>query len=379
MPNSTRLALVTLLAACGSAATPPHMVSAEPPKLTLPPGVIEPGMVLIGDLHGTREIPAFVGDLVATVVRQRPVVLGLEIPLDETPSFDGFLASDGGPAARDRLLADPWWQAPFQDGRRSVAMAELVEALRARKAAGANLTVDRIDGCSAAGAENRDRGMADRVIELRKAHPDAVIIVYAGNLHTMRKGVAGRPDYPWMAKQLAAAGVAFVSLNPHYEDGSAWVCHGSTPADCGPSLASGKPGPRGITLEASPDGNYDGWVGLGPVTASPPAAFPALAKDFDRKLAALRDGPDGFRQRALRAAAAQDYRACATAFETLAAPTGNDAYNHACCLAQLGSKDAAFERLQFAIDHGFTDLAHASTDTDLTSLHDDPRWPLKPR
>lgn len=182
-----------------------------------------------------------------------------------------------------------------------------------------------------------------------------------------------------MAKQLAAGGLAFVSLNPHYEDGSAWVCHGATPADCGPSLMAGKPGPRGITLAASPDGNYDGWVGLGPITASPPAAFPELAKDFDRKLAALRDGPDAVRQRAFRAATAQDYRACVTAYETIAAPTDNDAYNHACCLAQLGSKDAAFERLQFAIDHGFADLAHASTDPDLASLHDDPRWPPKPR
>lgn len=354
------------------------MISTEPPKLAIPPGVLEPGVVLIGDLHGTREIPTFVGELVATVARERPVVLGLEIPPSETPSFDAFLASDGGPAARARLLADPWWRSEYQDGRRSAAMAELVEAMRARKAAGVKIEVDRIDTL-ATSAGDRDQGMAHRVIALRKAHPDAVIIVYAGNLHTMRKGVTRKPGYPWMAMQLAAEGVAFVSLAPHYEDGSAWVCHGASPADCGPSLAAGKPGARGIKLEPSPDGNYDGWFGLGPITASPPAAFPELAKDFDRKLAALRDGPDGIRLRARRAAGAQDYRACATAYESIAAPTGNDAYNHACCLAQLGAQEAAFERLQFAIDHGFADLAHASTDPDLASLHDDPRWPPQPR
>jgi len=375
---STRLVLVTILAACGSSTAPTHISSAEPPKLTIPPGIVEPGVVLIGDLHGTREIPTFVGDLVATVARERPVVLGLEIPPGDTPSFDGFLASDGGTAARERLLADPWWRTEFQDGRRSAAMAELVEAMRARRAAGAKIDVDRID-TFAASAEDRDRGMAHRVIELRKAHPDAVIVIYAGDLHTMRKGVPRMPGYTWMAMQLAAEGVAFVSLNPHYEDGSAWVCHGANAADCGPSLTAGKPGARGIKLEPSPDGNYDGWFGLGPITASPPAAFPELAKDFDRKLAALRDGPDGVRLRARRAAEAQDYRACVTAYESIAAPTGNDAYNHGCCLALLGAKDAAFERLQFAIDHGFADLAHASTDPDLTSLHDDPRWPPKPR
>jgi hypothetical protein len=355
----------------------PHAPPAEPPKLAIPPGVLETGVVLIGDLHGTREIPTFVGDLVAIVARERPVVLGLEIPPGETPSFDGFLASDGGPAAREHLLADPWWRAEFQDGRRSAAMAELVEAMRARKAAGAKIGVDRIDTLPT--SPDRDRGMAERVIALHQAHPDAVIIAYAGNVHTRRKGMAGRPDHPVMAMHLAAGGVAFVSLNARYEDGSAWVCHTAKASECGPDLMAGKPGPRGIQLEPSADGNYDGWFGVGPITASPPAAFPELAKDFDRKLAALRDGPEGVRLRANRAAGAGDYRACATAFEALAAPTGNDAYNHACCLAQLGSKDAAFARLQFAIDHGFTDLAHAATDPDLASLHDDPRWPPKPR
>jgi hypothetical protein len=206
-----------------------------------------------------------------------------------------------------------------------------------------------------------------------------MLIIYAGNLHTMRKGVTSKPGYQWMAMHLAAAGLSFVSLAPHYEDGSAWVCRGAGASDCGPGLIAGKPGPRGIQLAPSPDGNYDGWFGLGPITASPPAAFPELAKDLDRKLAALRDSPEAVRLRALHAAEAKDFRACAAAYESIAAPTGNDAYNHACCLALLGSKDAAFERLQFAVDHGFTDLGHASTDPDLASLHDDPRWPPKPR
>jgi hypothetical protein len=374
---SPRLALVTLMAACGATTAPPHPAATEPPKLAIPPGVIEPGVVLIGDLHGTREIPRFVGELVATVARERPVVLGLEILPGETPSLDGFLASDGGPAARDRLLADPWWRAEYQDGRRSVAMFELLEAMRARKAAGAKIEIARID--APAGDEDRDQGMAHRVLELRHDHPGAVIVVYAGNLHTMRKGMASQPGHPWMAMHLATEGVAFVSLNPHYEDGSAWVCRTASAAECGAGLVAGAPGPHEIRLEPSPDGNYDGWFGLGPITASPPAAFPAIAKDFDRKLAALRDGPDGIRFRALRAARAKDYRACAAAYAALTSPTGNDAYNHACCLALGGSKAAAFERLQFAVDHGFTDLAHVSADPDLASLHDDPRWPPKPR
>src|ERR1044071_5346579 len=59
------------LVACSpppAAAHAPQAPAAQPP-LVLPPGVGEPGStVLIGDLHGTREIPAFVGQLVSAGV-----------------------------------------------------------------------------------------------------------------------------------------------------------------------------------------------------------------------------------------------------------------------------------------------------------------------
>jgi hypothetical protein len=73
----------------------------------VPSAVVEPhGTLLLGDLHGTQEIPAFVADLIATPVADQPVVLGLEIRRDRAPSIEAFLASDGGPAARDAVLRD---------------------------------------------------------------------------------------------------------------------------------------------------------------------------------------------------------------------------------------------------------------------------------
>ena len=106
------------LVACSSpstAAHAPQAPAAEPP-LVLPPGIGEPSStVLIGDLHGTREIPAFVGRLVATLVARQPVVLALEIPQEVGPSLDAFLASDGGAAARDAFTRGPWWRAAAHD------------------------------------------------------------------------------------------------------------------------------------------------------------------------------------------------------------------------------------------------------------------------
>ncbi len=52
----------------------------------------------------------------------------------------------------------------------------------------------------------------------------------------------------------------------------------------------------------------------------------------------------------------------------------NAAYNIACCYALLGDKEAALKWLEKAFDMGFRDLEHSQTDTDLQTLHNDPRF-----
>ncbi|MDQ3334223.1 MAG: hypothetical protein M4D80_03610 [Myxococcota bacterium] len=49
-------------------------------------------------------------------------------------------------------------------------------------------------------------------------------------------------------------------------------------------------------------------------------------------------------------------------------------YNAACCLALDGQKDDAFKMLDRVLADGFRDVDHLEKDTDLASLHDDPRW-----
>jgi len=50
------------------------------------------------------------------------------------------------------------------------------------------------------------------------------------------------------------------------------------------------------------------------------------------------------------------------------------AYNAACCHAVAGEVDAAFAELDRAIEARFEDVDLLRRDTDLESLHDDPRW-----
>ena len=75
---------------------------------------------------------------------------------------------------------------------------------------------------------------------------------------------------------------------------------------------------------------------------------------------------------------AKDYRRAIPAYEkTLELRAGfpsDQAYNIACCYALLGDKENAIKWLEKSFDMGFRDLKHAQTDSDLQSLHHDPRF-----
>ncbi|HKQ61946.1 MAG TPA: hypothetical protein VJS92_11700 [Candidatus Polarisedimenticolaceae bacterium] len=340
----------------------------------LPPN----SMVLLGDLHGTREIPRFVGSLACLASKRGPVVLALEIPRGHADAFDAFLDGAGAADERAQLLAHPWWQDPYQDGRRSNAMLELVDSARRLRRTGAPLEVVRFDVSErTASPEARDEAMAAAIVAARRERPDAFFIVYAGNLHTMKRGASWQPGYRWMAMRLAEAGVTFRSLNVRYTDGSAWTCRDGDPEHCGPAFVGSRYAEAsGVHLEPSTDGNYDGWFGVGKITAAPPAAFPERAADLEQRLAALESSPGAWRARARRAYAAGDYRGCAEQLAQIGSPEADVAYDHACCLARAGERDAALERLRFALDHGLEQPERARDDADLAALRDDPRWPL---
>jgi hypothetical protein len=373
----TTIHLMTVLVlGCSGAAT---RVTSPPPARdapVLPPEISAPGAtLLLGDFHGTRELPAFVAGLVAQLAAAHPVVLGLELRPEDLPSLDVYLASDGGPAAREAALRDPWWHINYQDGRESLAMFALLEAMRALRAGGARVEVVCFDpgGHMGEHPDARDEGMAQRLIALRRARPDATFVAYAGNNHVRRTAIPRMAGRAWMGMFLARAGIAFVTLDQRYADGSAWTCIDGNASHCGPRFVAGHGDERGIHLERSADGAYDGWYGVGPVTASPPVARPDLAAGFDAKLAALRDAQP-WRSRARRAYDTKQYAQCAAELDHPEA-TAEDAYSQACCFALAGDKDAAFARLQLATERGFRNYRGAEHDDDLASLHGDPRWP----
>jgi len=98
----------------------------------LDPLLVPGTIVMLGEIHGTVEIPAFVGDLACqALARGHRVLLGLEYPASEQADLEAYLTSDGGPAARRALLASALWQAACPDGRSSQAIFDLIERARA--------------------------------------------------------------------------------------------------------------------------------------------------------------------------------------------------------------------------------------------------------
>ena len=239
-------------------------------------------VVLLGESHGTAEIPALFGRLVCHAAARRrpqPIVVGLEIWTSAQAAIDTFLAGPGGPAARAALLEQDFWRRDFQDGRSSAAMADLLEELRRHRASGLNLVVRAVDPPTFDSPSDRDARMAAAVMEAVTTRRPAQTLVLVGDVHSRVL-----PGYPWdpaaaylsVGAHLRKEHADTVGLRTLSGGGSAWMCLSNDAKDCGVR----KVGIREIAgelprivldpvaLEAT---GWSGTLFLPALTASPPA------------------------------------------------------------------------------------------------------------
>jgi hypothetical protein len=237
---------------------------------------LAPGtLVLLGELHGTSEIPRFVGDLACEgSLGKSGVHLGLEISRDEQPRIDSFLASAGDPRDYRALLEGKFWRRPFQDGKSSRAMLELLDSIRRLKGSGARIDVFLFD--LAGPAQDRDAEMAKKILAVRtQAAPNDLFLILTGSVHAMKKRITiGTTELVPMAFSLAEAGARVTSLVNVYPPGTAWACTGPGTEACGSRPISGKArgDARFIELTGGDERGYDGTFYVPSLTASPPAS-----------------------------------------------------------------------------------------------------------
>ena len=226
-------------------------------------------VLLVGELHGSWEVPGIVAGLATNLLAdERPLLVGLEIWRSEQAALDRYLASAGTGEDRERLLAGPFWAT--RDGRSSEAMVALIERLRALalKAPLAVVAFDIEAGSDITGAE-RDRSMGELLLARLESMPDARLLVLAGNFHTrIQSGAPWDPAHDFMGHFLREQDPYAVEIMG--VKGSTWMC--PDPDHCRAWQLPEAPLEPGLTLgDTLNDRRHHGVWWLPQVSASPPA------------------------------------------------------------------------------------------------------------
>jgi len=226
-----------------------------------------PRWLIVGEPHGTNEVPEAFGDLVCAISKHRAVTVALEQPVSEQAAIDTFMASDGGMEATAAFLRSPIWTNAMKDGRSSRAMFRLFERLRQFQEEGRINRVVAFQPKSATGAAAFEQAMAD--VLLQAAGRRVMVVALVGNVHAGRQLVSfGGPTYLPMAALLPEAGT--ITLDAQTQGGEQWACMSMT--ECGPQrLKKVGTGQRGVIIGRKGESFYTGVLGLGsPATVSRP-------------------------------------------------------------------------------------------------------------
>jgi hypothetical protein len=95
-------------------------------KVEAPPFLKSSQLIVLGELHGTREIPKFVS-LLACSIKRDPVRLAIafELPVDEGERITNLIRSKSSRSERKAFFRkSAYWNSVPNDGRRSSAIIE---------------------------------------------------------------------------------------------------------------------------------------------------------------------------------------------------------------------------------------------------------------
>ena len=274
------LLLISIIFQLVGCAISPKQVCSN--AVQIPETILSAKVVLLGEQHGTSEMPKFVTDSVCQfLAKGLSVDVGLELPIDEQARFDQYLRSGGKYEDIKALLNSSFWQrkSEEQDGRTSIAMLALIEWVRDVRTRGSNISLFAFDKSLAINTDKlpRDEAMAANISERISRSTSDVTIVFAGNYHAMKVPLEGTSIKPMGSFLRYPQTVAFLL---GHDGGTAWQCSSSR---CG-VVEAGKcetpmPKKQKISLigQEFPSWakhlkvGYDGYFDISCVTASLPA------------------------------------------------------------------------------------------------------------
>lgn len=184
-------------------------------------------LVVLGEMHGTREIPDLVERLADIYSAEGPLLVALEITRGEHAMLARYMDSPDDRLQMEMRKRAAWNVMPDKnDGRRTQDMLDLIDALRSMRASGRDIAIFPYDlekGTYQDG-EHRDHQMAKHLRRAYDALPEGRLLVLTGNVHAMlvKKASPGLQLQTPMASYLADLDP--YSVNISAEAGSIWAC-----------------------------------------------------------------------------------------------------------------------------------------------------------
>ncbi|WP_141588241.1 hypothetical protein [Myxococcus sp. AB056] len=245
------------------------------------------GVLLLGEMHGTQEVPRFIAQASCqTAVAGTPVTVGLELPLESQTRVDTFLDSAGTEDDWLKLMEAPFWRSPYPDGRSSEAVANMLDQLRQLRSRGLDVDIFVFDHPKAQG-QAREDAMAATVRHQVESSPGRFHVILSGNIHSRtKKGLPWDKSFRPMGLVLKDELDSVVALDMAYNSGSAWICAVDSKGvkdqlACGIREAKGRDNGDRFFLHTWGGTNGDGYHGVfyvGPVSASAPAMHKGLGR-----------------------------------------------------------------------------------------------------
>ena len=227
--------------------------------------------VVVGEIHGTNETPAAFAQLVCAAAERGAVTVALELPTDIQPDLDAFLEATDDASAAALLQSALVGSMETADGRTSVAMFEMMQAIWRLKADGVDVTIRAFQPSMKRPATfDQNYYELDMAVELTRAaaeRPESRVLVLVGNIHASKTRF---DEFDLMPAAAHLPRKDTITLNVAQQGGQAWNCQAE---GCGPHRTSAPYGAevRGIVMGPVSEGAWDGLLSLGPVTASAPA------------------------------------------------------------------------------------------------------------
>lgn len=201
------------------------MTGFEVPAVALSP-FSQSKLLLVGDFHGTNEIPQVVYSIAKGLSRNKKIKLGFEFPANIQAQVAAFMRNgDETELRQTKFFTDP----SDHSGKGSLQMVQLLKDLRALK----NVEVfcfDLPEGDRST-SEERETKLAAKLLDAVRQNPGEQIVVYTGNIHSrLSKGVPWDANYPTMGSEIVRLSQpednlgSITSLLVRPGEGSAFFC-----------------------------------------------------------------------------------------------------------------------------------------------------------